>query len=483
MTEKRQQVNTRERLLNAKKPNSQSRIGPYIEGKAELREIYNCVKIIKPENRHNKRAFLQRMSPGQQSTVTQKSTSLQHKASKKKPSSKLDNKNGTVACNSLSISAISGHSAHGDISNHSHVSNNTSTSTSVESLKQFYERLLAQKDAEILAFRDQVQHLHRNLELKLISDSTNEVGTTISNLLRSLSDISEIISLTRTTTMNEPLDRTLARMENIRNNWYNVAASLSTTAKTLYESNQHLHQLHAEKDDQLSKLKNENTKLQERVAQIEDEIKKYDELGLTVDNVITIKNNNEKLRSDIKRYEQLGKEGQKELNICLFLHEEILNDIRIKESKFREIMTKMKQLECEKTDIQINQKCYEKEFQNLDVEGANENLKAKLQQLQDDKESIRTNYNECQKLLVTINSKYERLLDEYEHLQKKNSQLESALLESGPESCANNLQGRKQKLTILETMFETERKFSAQLMKNLEQTVAKIIDDNEIHTS
>lgn len=481
--EKRQQVTIRERLSNTKKHNSQSRIGPYIEGKAELRDIYNCVKIIKPENRHNKSAFLQSMSRGQQSTVTQKSTSLQHKASKKKTSSKLNNKNGTVACNSLSVSAVSGHSAHGDISKHSHVSNDTSTSTSVESLKQFYERLLAQKDIEFSAFKDQVEHLHRSLELKPISDSTNEISVSINNLLRSLSDISEIISLSRTTTMNEPIDQVLVRMENIRNSWYNMAVSLSTTAKTLYESNQHLLQLDAEKDGQLSTLRNENTNLQERVAQIENEIKKYYELGLTADNVITIKNDNEKLRNDIKRYEQLGKEGQKELNRCLFLHEEILNDIRTKESMFQNIMTKMKQLECKKTDTQINQKCYEKEFQNLDVVAANENLKAELQRLQNDKEKIRTNYNECQKLLITINSKYERLLSEYEHLQKKNSQLETALLESGSESSANNLQKKKEKLLMLETMFEAERTFSAQLMKNLEQTVAKIIDDNEIHTS
>lgn len=487
--DRRNQQPSRDRSSFTQSWKPQSRIAGYINGTAKLEDIYNTDKIVKPQDRHNKRTFHhQNLSPANRNTIPAAQRAAKPRASKS--SSKATTAPRPDDSANTLPGSVSVHSQ-GDTSSQSCASSvkaGSARATSVSSsMRAVNEQLLTEKDEEIAALKDRVEHLLRSLTPPDRDSATaDDVTALVDNLFRSLAGAFDAIAHCRADMTDERVEQTLAHMEQSRDHWYTLAGGLSKAVNALHESGQQLRTSNADLDEQLARLRSENATLKLKVAELQAQTDGAEamrhQLDVMAANEDAIRVENERLLGQIRELEQRHKRAKDEITGCLELHERIEKDTQTKENVSERFAARLKQLESDKNEMQMELRRYRDELTAAEAENAHlkeepRMLQQRLRRLQDDNEKY-------QKLLLEVNSQYQRLRGDFEHLQNQKRRLEGTLdewkqTESNLDTSWTTAIGR------LRMMFDEEKSYSKMLMRSLEETAlkAKILNENEINTN
>ncbi|XKL69472.1 hypothetical protein PGB90_007241 [Kerria lacca] len=432
-----------EKSIKTRKWQPQSRIADYIKGKVKLEDIISKDKIVRPQDRHNKQAFLPPLNNKEIILRTVR---------KKRPVRKCSPPQLNRVCTKINSSITL---TEPSLTNESLVTSRTdrfqSTSTKTFNTAETTEprcqqtnveqlaRTLVEKNQEIAKLKEKIENFRDFVHLDMAShgDEVNEdVLSIVGRLFDRLVNIST--NLQYTDTKDEEVLAFLANIERERRRWYSFSTNIMEDIQTLKLKNQSLCVSNAEKDCRLNETTAMNTKLKFKLTALEKEFQMEqatkNQLEITsktiTEKIKIAREQNNKLRNNLCHYEQKFSSAVDELSKLGKLGDRVRNEFEIKKLAFEELNAKqharVHQLEKTITDLEKacctlqlnsdekNQKQIAEleERYRLDIETIKDANEKYIKQIQKEKTSLENDV--CQ-----LKEKEQSLLHDNENMQMK----------------------------------------------------------------
>lgn len=382
---------------------SQSRISDYIQGRLSLDQMVNKDRIIKPEERHNKRAFLPHINdemkivppkivkpktieakvppaPMQRiktkikeydPTTNSYRTPTPSTQPKQKKVINIDlndycfvinkegSKNQTAAIEFKPHDKSPGNStstigsqmptpySQSPCNEMIPVISNVNLITPPD--KVYYEETLGTKNDEISMLKEKIRNLQKNLIAKNNYFGVDEENV-INKIVESLEIIATIAKNLKNTNDQCKISDYLSTIEDQQEKWYSYVATISEGMKHLKESNASLKQENVIKETQLQEEHEENERLQKQLISLKTEnTSLITEKNHFVDSLSSVKHSlklaekeNEALREQAEHHKRLNGKAIEQLNMLNEACKKVQIELQDKEKASVEVGAKLR---------------------------------------------------------------------------------------------------------------------------------------------
>lgn len=468
---------------------SQSRIADYIKGKLSLDQIVSKDRIIKPEERHNKRAFLPLINeqvkiiprklrdprtievkidtrrPVQSKTKIREYDPITAKFRTPKPAEK---KRQTFSINLDDYYVVLNKGAKGNAIEYKHDDYSTpgsqaqtqtpSTESSCNDLipiisnvnntapdTNYYEETLVTKNDEISMLKEKIRNLQKNIVAKNSVDTDDE--TVLGKMLQSLTHLTNAMKILKNAQEQHQIIECVTQIEQEQDQWYSYVATISDGMKSLKYLNTTLKTDNAQKTNQLDEKHAENENLLKQLLQLEQEAKTlknekqdYSEmLNETKNKLKIVQKENENLLQQLKHQQNLGDKAHEELNRLNNIYEKLQIELEEKQRVAGELSEKLNnqiaQLEAANVELLSKYQRACEEVEKLAVESEHNAATAEQRERRYEEEMEALN-NAKQAYIESLQKEAEKMKSEITTLEKhaaevseKNKQYYSQIVE------------------------------------------------------
>ncbi len=445
-----------------------SRIAGYIKGEVKLEDIVRGDKLVKPEHRHNKRAFL---------------LHLNEECSRKTGDAKAGSRNSSRICRCPSSAQTSASEVTVPDTDHSIQKN-------------------ADKSEQISRLQRQIETI-RDCVHKTEVQEGEDVETAVSTLLDCLVNLST--ALRNVDATDDRIAAFANRVQRERQRWFTFATSLQDEVGVLRNLNENLQISNNKRDECMHAITGENTRLQTKFSTLQTEFERLREcnekMTSVYESIIANKNDtirrNEKLRDGIAEYERVYEKTAKELSQLSELSDRVRLQFEIEkreldaanlttcqqvaelEEKIRKLEDECRTLEnskCEmksraaeiekrhQSEIQTLKEANDKYVKSLTLETSS--LEREVTQLRDDERSLRQENDNLRATLLQLSNKCRILNEDAEYAKCEKKTLEEAFRSINKSSDVTQI-----KENLNNKLLELEEKRLGKLMQYLEDTI------------